>query len=132
MTFLQHVGNFFKGIFADVTHIAVAAEPIVTVAFPGIAPLYDATVQAVATAEAAGQAAANGASGNGAAKLAAVTAAIEPIGIAYLKQNNITATTENMTAWINAVVATLNALPAPTSGSGATASNVTSVDTKAA
>lgn len=113
MTFLQHVGNFFKTIFADVARVAVAAEPVVDVAFPGIAPLYNATVQAVATAEAAGTAAAGAQKGNGPAKLAAVTAAIEPIALAYLKQNNITANSAQIAAWINAVVATLNALPAP-------------------
>jgi membrane-associated protease RseP (regulator of RpoE activity) len=111
MTFLQHVGNFFKGIFADVTHVAVAVEPVVDLAFPGIAPLYNATVQAVSVAEAAGTAAAGATTGNGAAKLA------------YLRQNGIQADSTHIQAWINAVVATLNALPAPsaavTAASGA-------------
>ncbi len=112
MTFLQHVGNFFKTVFADVTHVAVAVEPVVDVAFPGIAPLYNATVQAIATAETAATAA-GAASGSGAQKLAAVTAAIEPIAIAYLKGQGIQANTAQIQAWTNAVVATLNALPAP-------------------
>ena len=120
MTFLQHVGNFFKTIFADVEHVAVAAEPIVNIAFPSIAPLYDATVQMVATAQAAGAAAASGATSNNAAKLAAVTAAIEPIALAYLKQNGIVADSTHITAWVNAVVATMNALPAPIAATGAT------------
>lgn len=121
MTFLQHVGSFFKTVFADVTHVAEAVSPVVDVAFPGIAPLYNATVQAVATAEAAGTAAAGSSSGNGAAKLAAVTAAIEPIALAYLKEQGITANSSHITAWVNAVVATMNALPAPTGSSTASA-----------
>lgn len=112
MTFLQHVGNFFKTVFADATHVATAIEPVVDVAFPGISTLYNATVQAVATAETAATAA-GAAKGNGTQKLAAVTAAIEPIAIAYLKGQGIQANSLQIQAWTNAVVATLNALPAP-------------------
>jgi hypothetical protein len=117
MTFLQHVGNFFKTVFADVTHVATAMEPVVDTAFPGIASLYNATVQAVSTAETAATAAGK-ATGSGVNKLAAVTAAIEPIAIAYLKQQGIQANSSHIKAWTNAVVATLNALPAPTGGAG--------------
>lgn len=113
MTFLQHVGNFFKTVFADVTREAVAVQPVVDLAFPGIAPLYNATVQAVSLAETAAVAAGS-ITGSGTNKLAAVTAAIEPIALAYLKQNGITANSTHIEAWVNAVVATLNALPAPT------------------
>ena len=115
MTFLQHVGNFFKTIFTDATHLAVAVEPIVDVAFPGIGTLYNATVQAVATAETA----AGAATGSGPKKLAAVTAAIEPIAVAYLEGQGITASAAQIQAWTNAVVATLNALPAPAAKSAA-------------
>ncbi len=114
MTFLQHVGSFFKTVFADVTHIATAIEPVVDVAFPGISTLYNATVQAVATAETAALAA-GAAKGSGTQKLAAVTAAIEPIAIAYLNGQGIKANATQIQAWTNAVVATLNALPAPSS-----------------
>lgn len=113
MTFLQHVGHFFKTVFADVAHVAIAIEPVVDIAFPGIATLYNATVQAVATAETAATAAGAG-TGSGSQKLAAVTAAIEPIAVAYLAAQGIKANTNQIAAWTNAVVATLNALPAPT------------------
>lgn len=116
MTFLQHVGNFFKTVFADVAHAGEALEPVVDTAFPGIGSLYNATVQAVATAETAATAAGS-ATGSGANKLAAVTAAIEPIAIAYLKEQGIHANSSQIKAWTTAVVATLNALPAPTGGS---------------
>ncbi len=109
MTFLQHVGSFFRTVFTDATRVAAAVEPVVDIAYPGIATLYNATVQAVATAETAAGAAA----GSGAKKLAAVTAAIEPIAVAYLKDQGIVASTAQIEAWTNAVVATLNALPAP-------------------
>lgn len=117
MTFLQHVGNFFKAVFADAAHVAVAIEPVVDVAFPGIATLYNATVQAVATAETAATAA-GAQTGSGAQKLAAVTAAIEPIAMAYLKGQGIQANSAQIAAWTNAVVATLNALPAPSGFAG--------------
>lgn len=125
MTFLQHVGSFFKTIFADVTHEAKAVEPVVDVAFPGIATLYNSTVQAVSVAEAAGDAAASSTKGNGPAKLAAVTSAIEPLAVAYLKSQGITANTTQVQAWINAVVATLNALPAPAASTAKTSTTAT-------
>jgi hypothetical protein len=118
MTFLQHVGGFFKTLFTDVTRVAIAVEPVVDVAFPGIAVLYNATVQAVATAEAAAITAAS-ATGSGTQKLAAVTAAIEPIAIAYLQGQGIQANTAQIQAWTSVVVATLNALPAPSGTSTA-------------
>ncbi len=120
MTFLQHVGNFFKTVFADVTNVAKAVEPVVDVAFPGISTLYNATVQAVATAETAATAA-GAEAGSGTKKLAAVTAAIEPIAVAYLRGQGIQANTSQIQAWTNAVVATLNALPAPTGTTNKTA-----------
>jgi membrane-associated protease RseP (regulator of RpoE activity) len=113
MTFLQHVGSFFKTILADGIKVSGAVEPVVDLAFPGIAVLYNSTVQAVSVAEAAGEAAAGSSTGNGAAKLAAVTSAIEPLAVAYLKSQGITASSMQVQAWVNAVVATLNALPAP-------------------
>jgi hypothetical protein len=118
MTFLQHVGGFFKTIFADGVRVAAAVEPVVDVTFPGIAVLYNATVQAVATAETAASAA-GAQTGSGAQKLAAVTAAIEPIAVAYLKEQGINANTAQIQAWTNAVVSTLNALPAPSGNSAA-------------
>ncbi len=114
MTFLQHVGGFFKTIFADATRVAVAIEPVVDIAFPAIATLYNATVQAVATAETAATVA-GAQTGSGAQKLAAVTAAIEPLAVAYPQGQGIRANTAQIEAWTNAVVATLNALPAPDS-----------------
>lgn len=120
-TFLQNAGSkilaFFKNdinpIIKDGQQIALGAEPIVDMAFPGIGVLFNATVAAIGNAEAAGQAA-SATGGNGAQKLASVLASIEPLAIAYLQEQGITANTAQITAWINAIVAALNALPAVT------------------
>ncbi|MFZ0662317.1 MAG: hypothetical protein WAM66_06455 [Acidobacteriaceae bacterium] len=109
-SFLQHVGNFFKTVFSDATKVAEVAEPVVDIAFPTVASLYNFTVQQAALAETA----AEGAQGAGAQKLAAVVAAVTPYATASLQQAGIPApTTTQITAYVNAVVASLNALPAP-------------------
>lgn len=111
-TFLQHVGGFFKSIFTDAVKVAEAAEPVVDIAFPAVASLYNFTVQQAALAETA----AEGAKGAGAQKLAAVIAAVTPYATAALKADGVSAPTEaQIEAYVNAVVASLNALPAPVS-----------------
>jgi hypothetical protein len=109
-TFLKHVGIFFKTIFTDATKAAQSAEPIVDVAFPSVANLYNFTVQQASLAETA----AEGASGSGAQKLAAVVAAVTPYATSALQADGVPApTSAQITAYVNAVVASLNALPAP-------------------
>lgn len=109
-TFLQHVGGFFKTIFTGAIKVAEVAEPVVDIAFPGIASLYNFTVQQAALAETA----AEGAKGAGAQKLAAVIAAVLPYAAATLKKDGVPEPTEaQIEAYVNAVVASLNALPAP-------------------
>jgi hypothetical protein len=109
-TFLQHVGSFFKTLFVDATKVAQSAEPIVDLAFPSVANLYNFTVQQASLAETAAQ----GASGSGAQKLAAVIAAVTPYATSALQANGVPApTSAQITAYVNAVVASLNALPAP-------------------
>ena len=111
---LQHVGKFFKVIFSDATKVAEIAEPVVDIAFPGIASLYNFTVQQAALAETA----AKGAKGAGAQKLAAVIAAVLPYAAAALKKDGVPEPTEaQIEAYVNAVVASLNALPAPLNAS---------------
>lgn len=111
-SFLKHVGGFFKTIFTDATKVAEMAEPVVDIAFPSVAGLYNFTVQQAALAETA----AEGAKGAGAQKLAAVIAAVTPYAASALKADGVPAPTlEQVTAYVNAVVASLNALPAPVS-----------------
>lgn len=109
-TFLQHVGNFFRKLFTGAAQAAVAAEPIVDLAFPSIANLYNFTAQQVSLAETA----AEGVSGTGAQKLAAVVAAVTPYATSILKADGVAApTSAQIEAYVNAVVASINALPAP-------------------
>lgn len=109
-TLLQHVGDFFRKLFTGATQAAIAAEPIVDLAFPSVASLYNFTAQQVSLAEAA----ANGASGTGAQKLAAVVAAVTPYATSVLKADGVaTPTSTQIEAYVNAVVASINALPAP-------------------
>lgn len=108
---LSSIGHGLSVFFNVATKVAAAAEPIVAVAFPGISPLYNATVVEVMKAEglaiAAGQQ-----NGSGVQKLALVVASIEREFDAYAKANGIVYDTTHIEAWVNAVVAGLNALPA--------------------
>jgi hypothetical protein len=113
-TFLQHVGGFFKSIFKGAIKVAEVTEPVVDIAFPGVASLYNFTVQQAALAETA----AEGAKGAGAQKLAAVIAAVLPYATSALKADGVPEPTKaQIEAYVNAVVASLNALPAPVSTS---------------
>ena len=115
-TFLKHVGTFFKTLFTDATKLAQVAEPIVDLAFPSVASLYNFTVQQASLAETA----ATGVSGAGEQKLAAVIAAVTPYAASALKADGVPApTAAQITAYVNAVVASLNALPAPVSANTA-------------
>lgn len=96
-------------ILVDATQDAQKAEPIVALSFPAIAPLFDTTVSMVLSAEALGTSAAASAD-TGTQKLSAVVAALEPIAVAYLKGQGVTApTTAQITTWVNAIVSALNA-----------------------
>jgi hypothetical protein len=111
---LSNIGHGLKVFFAGAVKVAVAAEPLVDVAFPGIAGLYNATVNEVAKAE--GLAIAAGSqSGTGPQKLSLVVQAIESEFDAYAKANGITYDASHIEAWVNAVVTSLNVIPAGTS-----------------
>lgn len=122
LTLLQHAGSEILSIFKNDVNpiikegaaVAQGVEPIVNLAFPAIAPLYDLTVSAVVNAEATGQAILGSATGGGAQKFASVIAGLEPAFISYYTQQfGTTPTLAQITAYVNAVVAMLNALPAP-------------------
>jgi len=111
-TILEDVGKGLKVFFTDATKVAQAAEPIVDIALPGIAGLYNATVNEVVNAEAAAIAAGQQ-TGTGAQKLAAVVAAIEPTFNAYAVSIGLPAQPiGTIEAWVNAAVAGLNTIPA--------------------
>lgn len=109
---LQHIGGLFKEVFHVGVEAAQAAEPVIDVAVPGIAALYNSTVAIVAGAEMTATAA-GAQNGTGTQKLAAVVSALEPIAVEYFKSIGITADQSVITNWVNAVVASLNAIPAP-------------------
>lgn len=112
-TFLQKLGKWFVTKFQpvadDVLKVAQAVEPIVDVALPAWAGLYNTTVQLIVNAEATA-AAAGAQNGTGTQKLSTVIAALEPLAVSYLK-NELgisNPTTEQITAYVNSVVAGLN------------------------
>lgn len=110
---LTAVGHGLKKFFGIAVVAAQAAEPIIDVAFPGVATLYNLTVAEVVKAEAAAIAAGQQ-NGTGAQKLALVVQAITPIFQQYASQTGIPSSQQEQTIvnWINAVVASLNAIPA--------------------
>src|SRR4029077_20025560 len=110
---LSHIGIVFKDIFKVALPVAQAAEPFIDVALPGIGGLYNATVNAVVSAEVAATAA-GAQNGSGAQKLAFVAQAIEPIAVQYFASQHIVVNQAQIEAWVNAVVATLNSIPQPT------------------
>lgn len=112
---LSDVGKGLKKFFSVVLGAAQVAEPIIDVAFPGLAVLYNATVNEAVKAEAAAIAAGQQ-NGTGAQKLALVIEAVTPQVVAFAAQNGLPApTAATITNYVNAVVATLNAIPsAPT------------------
>lgn len=112
ITVLQKIGQDVKKFFDELLPLAKAAEPVVDLALPGIGELYNATVAMVSNAEMTATAAGKQ-SGTGAQKLALVVSSLEPLAVAYFKAQGITADQTVITNWVNAVVASLNAIPAP-------------------
>jgi hypothetical protein len=110
MTLLQHVGNFFKKALGIAVTVAKDAEPIVDLAFPAIAPLYNSAVGLAVGAEAM----APTLTGTGAQKLAQLSASLLPQVTAWAAANGIVWPAEDITKWASAVVDTMNLIPAPT------------------
>jgi hypothetical protein len=113
---LSDIGNALKKVFGIGIKVAEVAEPIIDIAFPGIAALYNLTVTAAANAE-TNAIAAGAQAGTGPQKLATVIAAITSDFEAYATAAGIPFTQATITAWVNAVVATLNAIPTGTQAS---------------
>jgi hypothetical protein len=112
---LSNIGKGLKTFFTGAAKIAQVAEPLVDLALPGIAALYNTTVNAVVNAETAAIAAGEQ-SGTGAQKLQTVIAAIEPVFTQYAEQTGIPTAQRAaaIEAWVNAAVAGLNAIPSGT------------------
>lgn len=112
---LSDIGNVLKKVFSVATTVATAAEPFVdlaTAGMPGVPALYNTTVSAAIAAEAAATAA-GAQNGTGAQKLALVVASVTSSFNAYATANGLTTPTQaTIEAYVNAVVASLNAIPA--------------------
>lgn len=110
---LGDIGSGLKKFFGVAIDAAKVAEPIIDVAFPGFAPLFNAGVSEVANAETAAIAAGSQ-SGTGEQKLAAVLASptFQTAVEAFEGTSGIPLNATQQTAFINAIVAALNAIPA--------------------
>lgn len=113
---LDDIGHGLKVFFTGAEKVAVAAEPIVGVLFPGVSALFNSIVTAAGLAEGAALAA-GAQAGSGAQKLAAVTTAVEGAINQYMLTNNIKVplSLTQTEALVDAGVAFLNALPSPNS-----------------
>jgi hypothetical protein len=112
---LSAVGHALKVFFTDATKVAAIAEPIIDIAFPGFASLYNAGVSEVLAAENAAIAAGIQ-TGSGTQKLAYVLGS--PSFISAVQQFETTAgvsfNATQQQSFINAIVAALNSVPAGT------------------
>lgn len=108
--FLKAIGNFFRSLVG----IAKAAEPIVEVIAPEVAPLYISTLGLAISAETA----LGATSGTGPQKLDSLIASLLPQATAWAKQNNIDWPEDEIKKWASAVVDTINKIPAPTATAG--------------
>jgi hypothetical protein len=109
---LKDIGTGLKKFFTAAIDVAEVAEPFVDTVFPGVATLFNTTLSAVASAEAA-SIAAGAQSTSSSQKLALVVSSIESSFNAYLVSigAKTPATTSQIETYVNGVVASLNAIP---------------------
>lgn len=89
---IQNIGKIFQKVVIDADGVAVVAEPFVDIAFPVIAPIYNAAANGAAAAEAAAKKA-TVATNTETQNLVAIAAAIEPILNQYASQAGLSAPT---------------------------------------
>lgn len=119
---LEDIGHGLTVFFKDAIPAAEAAEPVIDLIFPGISVLYNSAVAAAVKAEAVAISAGQQ-NGTGQQKFAIALTEIEPIFTAWYQTNyGSTPSLTTIENWLNAIVATLNAIPAPTTGAVVTAS----------
>ena len=123
-SFLTKVGEEFKQglaafvkyvptIIADAAKVEAAAAPVLTLAFPGIAPEISTVTQLIAsTALSIEQKfAAQALTGAGTQKLAEVLSIVGPAAESALIKLGVKADEATITSWIDAVVGFLNGVP---------------------
>jgi hypothetical protein len=101
-----HIANI---VLDDATKVAAISEPIVDIAFPEVAILFNTTVGLAQTAEAI-----FGGPGTGAAKLELLAKSLLPAIASWSKTNNINWTGDAQTAFASKVVDAFNMIPAST------------------
>lgn len=110
MSFLQHMGNFFKKALGISVTVAKDAEPIIDTAFPEVASIYNSAVGLATGAEAM----APTSTGTGPQKLAQLSASLIPQVTAWAAANGVVWNDADITKWASAVVDTINLIPSPT------------------
>lgn len=108
-SFLGHFGNVLKKILGITITVAKDAEPIVDLAIPAVAPIYNSAVGLALAMQATSQ----NTPGTGAVKLAALATALIPEVQAWAVENKIVWLDADITKWASAVVDTLGMIPAP-------------------
>ena len=100
-------------IIADAAKVEAAAAPVLTLAFPGIAPEISTVTQLIAsTALSIEQKfAAQALTGAGTQKLAEVLSIVGPAAESALIKLGVKADEATITSWIDAVVGFLNGVP---------------------
>ena len=102
---LVKIGTTFLAIFKDIDKAAVVAEPFVDIAFPVLAPVYNASANGAAAALSAGQAAYDPTK-PGDQNLIAVTSAIEPVLASFASKGGLSApTTATVMSYAQALIA---------------------------
>jgi hypothetical protein len=124
LTFLDKLGADIVKVFTFAEHTAAAAEPFINVAFPTIAPLFDATLAAVQTSQAIAVLAGK-ASGSGPQKLALAISNITPVADAFFAAQGIKADNAVIEKWVNAFVALMQTIPAPVDAPATSTTTVT-------
>lgn len=108
-SFLQHLGSVLRNILHIGEEAAVVATPIVTMAFPEIAPLYTSALGLAISAEGT----LGTATGTGVQKLQSIAPQIIALGQKFAADNGFTWVEKEITEWASAVVDTVNRIPAP-------------------
>lgn len=113
MSFLKHVGNFFRSVLHIGEEVAMVASPIIKVAFPDVSPLFNSAIGLAIAAEAT----VAGATGNGPQKLAQVVTGINPLIDKFVADNNLGSwASADRAKFASAIADALNLIPAPLAG----------------
>ena len=106
---LENIGKGFVNVFEGIDKAAVVAEPFVDIAFPFLAPIYNAAANGAAAAVKAAQGAYNPQASE-TDNLLAIALAVEPLLVQYAQQAGLSApTTATVLQYAGALQASLAA-----------------------